>query len=60
MKNKTKIIELVELTQEKAYEKIINGASLVQLYTGMVYMTSIVSNICNELTDIFNSEGIKK
>ena len=42
-------------------EKIINGASLVQLYTGMVYKgPGIVSNICNELTDIFNSEGIKK
>ena len=62
LKNKTKIIGVGGVDSGKsAYEKIINGASLVQLYTGMIYKgPGIVSNICNELTDIFNSEGIKK
>ena len=62
LKNKTKIIGVGGIDSGKsAYEKIISGASLVQLYTGMVYKgPGLVSNICNELTDIFNSEGIKK
>jgi len=43
-----------------AFEKIINGASLVQLYTGMVYKgPNIASNISNELTDILKKQGIK-
>ena len=43
-----------------AYEKIINGASLVQLYTGMVYKgPNIASKISNELIKILKNEGIK-
>ena len=43
-----------------AYNKIINGANLVQLYTGMVYKgPNIVTNISNELIKILKSEGIK-
>jgi len=45
---------------ESAFEKILNGASLVQLYTGMVYKgPNIASIISNELNDIFNNQGIK-
>ena len=45
---------------KSAYEKIINGASLIQLYTGMVYRgPSIVAKISNELIDILKKEGIK-
>ena len=43
-----------------AYEKIINGASLVQLYTGMVYKgPNIASKISNELIKILKNEEIK-
>ena len=43
-----------------AYNKIINGANLVQLYTGMVYKgPNIASKISNELIDILKKEGIK-
>jgi len=43
-----------------AFEKIINGASLVQLYTGMVYKgPNIASIISNELMDILKKQGIK-
>ena len=43
-----------------AYEKIINGATLVQLYTGMVYEgPNIANKINNELVDILKKEGIK-
>ena len=43
-----------------AYNKIINGANLVQLYTGMVYKgPNIVNDISNELIEILKSEGIK-
>jgi len=45
---------------KSAYEKIINGASLVQLYTGMIYKgPNIAFKISNELIDIFKNEGIK-
>ena len=38
---------------KSAYDKIINGASLIQLYTGMVYQgPNIVNKITNELIDI--------
>ena len=41
------------------YEKIINGAKLVQLYTGMVFKgPNIVSKINNELIDIINKTGV--
>ena len=43
-----------------AYEKIINGASLVQLYTGMVYKgPGIISKINNELIQIAKKSGVK-
>ncbi len=62
LKKETKIIGVGGVDSGKsAYEKIINGASLVQLYTGMIYKgPGIVSKICDELTEILNSEGIKK
>jgi len=42
------------------YEKIINGATLVQLYTGMIYKgPNIVAKITTELTEILKSKGIK-
>ena len=42
------------------YEKIVNGATLVQLYTGMVYKgPNIVSKISLELIEILKSKGIK-
>jgi len=45
---------------KSAYEKIINGASLIQLYTGMIYRgPSIIRKISNELIDILKKEGIK-
>ena len=45
---------------KSALEKLINGASLVQLYTGMVYNgPNIASKICTELNDILKNQGIK-
>ena len=41
-------------------EKLLNGASLVQLYTGMVYNgPNIASKISNELNYILKNQGIK-
>ena len=61
LKNKIIIIGVGGVDSGKsAYEKIINGASLIQLYTGMVYKgPNIVSKISNELIDILKNEGIK-
>ncbi len=43
-----------------AYEKIKSGASLLQLYTGMVYEgPGIVKKIKSELIDILEKEKIK-
>ena len=45
---------------KSAYEKIIAGASLLQLYTSFVYKGPfIVKNIKKELIEILKSEGIK-
>jgi len=45
---------------KSVYEKIINGATLVQLYTGMIYKgPNIISKISSELNDILKVEGIK-
>ena len=42
-----------------AYEKIIAGASLLQLYTGFVYKGPlVVKDIKKELIQILKSEGI--
>ena len=62
LKNKIKIIGVGGVDSGRsAYEKILNGASLLQLYTGMIYKgPSVVSKINNELSDIFNTHGIKK
>ena len=45
---------------EAAFEKIIRGASLVQLYTGMVYKgPDIACSISSELIDILKNKGFK-
>ena len=45
---------------KSAYEKIIAGASLLQLYTSFVYRgPSVAKNIKKELNQILKSEGIK-
>ena len=61
LRNKIKIIGVGGVDSgESAYQKIINGASLVQLYTGMIYQgPSIVSKISQELINILDKEGIK-
>ena len=44
---------------KSAYEKITAGASLLQLYTGLIYRgPSIVKNIKKELVQILKDEGI--
>ena len=45
---------------KSAYEKILRGANLIQLYTGMVYQgPNIASKISEELINILEKEGIK-
>ena len=45
---------------ESAFEKIINGASYIQLYTGMVFQgPEIVQKISNELINILKIKGFK-
>ena len=45
---------------KSAYEKILNGASLFQLYTGMVYQgPSIVLKIKKELKQILIEKKVK-
>jgi len=44
---------------KSAYEKIISGASLLQLYTGLIYKgPSIVKEIKKELIQILKNEGL--
>ena len=61
LKDKVKIIGVGGVDSGKsAYEKIINGASLVQLYTGMIYKgPNIAFKISDELIDILKNKGIK-
>ncbi len=61
LKNKIKIIGVGGVDSGKsAFEKIINGANLVQLYTGMVYKgPNIAFKISDELSDILEKKGIK-
>ena len=61
LKNKIKIIGVGGVSSGKdAYEKIIRGASLVQLYTGMVYRGPDIANkISKELIEILTKEGVK-
>jgi len=45
---------------KSAFEKFLNGANLVQLYTGMVYQgPNIVSKISEELINILEKKGVK-
>lgn len=47
-------------TAEDAFEKICAGASLVQIYTGMIYEGPAIAKRINEgLFEIFNKHGIK-
>ena len=61
LKNKIKIIGVGGVDSgHSAYQKIINGANLVQIYTGMIYQgPSIASKISQELINILEKEGIK-
>ncbi len=61
LKNKIKIIGVGGVDSgHSAYQKIINGASLVQLYTGMIYQgPSIATKISQELINILEKEGVK-
>ena len=59
--SKIKIIGVGGVDSGKsAYEKIINGASLVQLYTGMVYQgPNIAYKISKELIEITKNHSVK-
>ena len=61
LNNKIPIVGVGGVSSGKtAYEKIIAGASLLQLYTGFVYRgPSAAKNIKNELIQILKAEGIK-
>ena len=61
LKNKIIIIGVGGVDSGKsAYEKILNGASLIQLYTGMVYQGPNISNKINEeLIVILKKEGFE-
>ena len=61
MEKKVKIIGVGGVdSADSAYDKIINGASLIQLYTGMVYRgPRIASKISKELIDLLKNKGFK-
>ncbi len=61
LRNKIKIIGVGGVDSGKsAYEKIISGANLVQLYTGMVYQgPNIASKITKELIEITKNHSVK-
>ena len=61
LKNKIKIIGVGGVDSgHSAYQKIINGANLVQLYTGMIFQgPDIASKISKELINILDKEGVK-
>ena len=61
LKDKTKIIGVGGVSNgQDAFEKIISGATLVQLYTGMVYRgPRIASKISTELIDLLKKKGFK-
>ena len=45
---------------QSAYEKIVSGANIVQLYTGMIYQgPNIATKINQELIKILDKEGVK-
>ena len=61
LRSKIKIIGVGGVDSGKsAYEKIINGANLVQIYTGMVYQgPNIASKIAKELIEITKNHSVK-
>ena len=61
LKDKTKIIGVGGVSNgQDAFEKIISGATLVQLFTGMVYRgPRIASKISSELIDLLKNKGFK-
>ena len=61
LKDKTKIIGVGGVGNgQDAFEKITSGATLVQLYTGMVYRgPRIASKISKELIDLLKNKGFK-
>ena len=61
LRSKIKIIGVGGVDSGKsAYEKIINGANLVPLYTGMVYQgPNIASKITKELIEITKNHSVK-
>ena len=61
LKDKTKIIGVGGVSNgQDAFEKIISGATLVQLYTGMVYRgPHIALKISKELIDLLKNKGFK-
>ncbi len=61
LKDKTKIIGVGGVSNgQDAFEKISSGATLVQLYTGMVYRgPRIASKISKELIDLLKNKGFK-
>jgi dihydroorotate dehydrogenase len=45
---------------EQAYEKIKNGASLIQLYTGLVYNgPNLIKDINEDLSSLIERDGYK-
>ena len=60
LENKVKIIGVGGVdSADSAYDKIINGASLIQLYTGMVYRgPGIAKKISEDLNNIFKKQGV--
>ena len=61
MEKKIKIIGVGGTDSAKGvYEKIVNGATLVQIYTGMVYKgPQIATQINKELIKILEKDGVK-
>ena len=61
LKDKTKIIGVGGVSNgQDAFEKITSGATLVQLYTGMVYRgPRIASKISKELIELLKNKGFK-
>ena len=61
LKNKIKIIGVGGVDDGKsAFEKIVSGASFIQLYTGMVFQgPAICQKISNELINILKIKGFK-
>ncbi len=61
LKDKTKIIGVGGVSNgQDAFKKITSGATLVQLYTGMVFRgPRIASKISNELIDLLKNKGFK-